>query len=134
MEKSKHEVGDRYQRGLEIIERLYGELGAKTLRSLEETAPDLARYIVEFAFGDIFSRPGLDLKSREMATVAALTAMGNAPAQLRAHIHGALNAGCTQQEIIEIIMQMAAYAGFPAAINGVQAAKEVFADRAAKRL
>ena len=124
---------NRYRRGLEIFERLYGEMGAKTLRSLEETAPDLARYIVEFAFGDIFSRPGLDLKSREMATVAALTAMGNSPAQLRAHIHGALNAGCTQQEIIEIVLQMLLYAGFPAAINGVQAAKEVFAERAAKK-
>ena len=124
---------NRYRRGLEIFERLYGEAGAKTLRSLEETAPDLARYIVEFAFGDIFSRPGLDLKSREMATVAALTAMGNSPAQLRAHIHGALNAGCTQQEIIEIVLQMLLYAGFPAAINGVQAAKEVFAERAAKK-
>ena len=124
---------NRYQRGLEIIERLYGEVGAKTLRSLEETAPDLSRYIVEFAFGDIFSRPGLDLKAREMATVAALTAMGNVPTQLRAHIHGALNAGCTQQEIIEVIVQMAVYAGFPAAINGVQAAKDVFADRAAKK-
>ena len=124
---------DRRRRGLEIFERLYGEMGAKTLRSLEETAPDLARYIVEFAFGDIFSRPGLDLKSREMATVAALTAMGNSPAQLRAHIHGALNAGCTQQEIIEIVLQMVLYAGFPAAINGVQAAKEVFAERAAKK-
>ncbi len=125
---------DRYRRGLEIFERLYGETGAKTLRSLQETAPDLARYIVEFAFGDIFARPGLDLKSRELATVAALTAMGNAPAQLRAHIQGALNAGCTQQEIIEIILQMILYAGFPAAINGVQAAKEVFAEHATKKL
>lgn len=123
---------ERYQRGLEIFERLYGEAGAKTLRSLEQTAPDLARYIVEFAFGDIFSRPGLDLKSRELATVAALTAMGNSPAQLRAHIQGALNAGCTQQEILEIILQMVLYAGFPATINGVQAAQEVFAERAAR--
>ena len=133
MDKSNDPDRERRRRGLEIFERLYGEMGAKTLRSLEETAPDLARYILEFAFGDVFSRPGLDLKSREMATVAALTAMGNSPAQLRAHIHGALNAGCTQQEIIEIVLQMLLYAGFPAAINGVQAAKEVFAERAAKK-
>lgn len=133
MDKSNDPDRERRRRGLEIFERLYGEMGAKTLRSLEETAPDLARYILEFAFGDIFSRPGLDLKSREMATVAALTAMGNSPAQLRAHIHGALNAGCTQQEIIEIVLQMLLYAGFPAAINGVQAAKEVFAERATKK-
>jgi len=133
MDKSNDPDRERRRRGLEIFERLYGEMGAKTLRSLEETAPDLARYILEFAFGDIFSRPGLDLKAREMATVAALTAMGNSPAQLRAHIHGALNAGCTQQEIIELVLQMLLYAGFPAAINGVQAAQEVFAERAARR-
>ena len=133
MDKSNDPDRERRRRGLEIFERLYGEMGAKTLRSLEETAPDLARYILEFAFGDVFSRPGLDLKSREMATVAALTAMGNSPAQLRAHIHGALNAGCTQQEIIELVLQMLLYAGFPAAINGVQAAQEVFAERETRK-
>ena len=127
------DASSRYERGMVIIERLYGDVGAKTLRSLEETAPDLARYVVEFVFGDIFSRPGLDLKTRELVTVAALTAMGNAPAQLRAHILGALNAGCTRQEITEVIVQMAAYAGFPAAIRGVQAAQEVFAEHAARK-
>jgi 4-carboxymuconolactone decarboxylase len=123
---------ERRERGQKLIRQLYGEVGVQTLRSLNETMPDLARFIEEFAFGDIFSRPGLELKTRELATVAALAAMGNAPAQLRAHIHGALNAGCTQQEILEIILQMLLYAGFPAAINGVQAAKEVFGARRAK--
>jgi 4-carboxymuconolactone decarboxylase len=117
---------DRYERGQKLIERLYGEAGARTMRSLEQTAPDLARFIAEFAFGDVFSRPGLDLKTRELATVATLAAMGNAPAQLRAHILGALNAGCTQSEVIEVLLQMVLYAGFPAAINGMQAAREVF--------
>jgi 4-carboxymuconolactone decarboxylase len=123
----------RRERGRELIQKLYGDVGMQTLRSLNETAPDLARFIEEFAFGDVFSRPGLELKTRELATVAALAAMGNAPAQLRAHIHGALNAGCTQQEILEIVLQMVLYAGFPAAINGVQAAKEVFAARTASK-
>src|SRR5205814_9307685 len=99
---------------------------ARTLQSLNEIAPALADFVVEFGFGDVFSRPGLDLKTRELVTVGALAAMGNAPAQLRAHVQGALNAGCTQQEIIEVLMQMVLYAGFPAAINGVAAAKEVF--------
>lgn len=70
---------------------------------------------------------GLDLRSREIATVAALTAMGNAAPQLKVHIGAALHVGLTQDEIVEVIMQMAVYAGFPAALNGLFAAKEVFA-------
>ena len=74
------------------------------------------------------------MKSRELATVAALTALGNAPLQLKSHIDGALNAGWSRQEIVEAIMQMAVYAGFPAALNGLYAAKEVFAERDKKGL
>jgi 4-carboxymuconolactone decarboxylase len=124
---------ERYQRGIKLVEKLYGEVAAKTLNSLQDGAPQLADYIVEFVFGDVFSRPQLDLKSRELATVAALTALGTAPAQLRAHILGALNAGCSKQEITEVIAQMCVYAGFPAALNGMQAANEVFAAGAAKK-
>jgi 4-carboxymuconolactone decarboxylase len=120
---------ERYERGLKLFERLYGDAGANTLRLLHETAPYLADQIVEVVFGEMFSRPELDLKTRELATVAALTALGNAPKQLRGHIQGALNAGCSQQEILEVIAQMSAYAGFPAAINGLQAASEVFKKR-----
>lgn len=120
---------ERFQRGWEKLREIDGEAGEKVIESLREIAPDLARYIVEFPFGDVYSRPQLDLKSREIATVAALTAMGNAAPQLRVHIHGALNVGCTPQEIVEVIIQMAVYAGFPAALNGAIAAKEVFAER-----
>jgi 4-carboxymuconolactone decarboxylase len=124
---------NRYERGMEKIQQMYGEVGANLLGSLKDIAPDLGRYIVEFVFGDIHSRPGLDLKSREIATVAALTALGNAGPQLRNHIHGALNVGCSEQEIVEIVIQMSAYAGFPAALNGIQAARDVFAERDAKK-
>jgi 4-carboxymuconolactone decarboxylase len=117
---------ERHERGMKLFERLYGEMGARTLKSLNEIAPDLSGFIVEFAFGDVFSRPGLDLRTRELVTVGALAAMGNAQPQLRAHIEGALNAGCAKQEIIEVILQIVLYAGFPAAINGIQIAKEVF--------
>ena len=119
----------RYARGLMKFQEIYGERAALFLSSWEEVAPDLGRYIVEFAFGDIHCRPGLDLKSREIASVAALTAMGTAAPQLCAHIHAALNVGCSEQEIVEIIMQMALYAGFPAALNGIQAARDVFRER-----
>ena len=116
----------RYQQGLAKLNEIDGEAGEKVIAALQDIAPDLARFVAEFAYGDIYSRPGLDLKSREIATVAALTALGNAPMQLQSHIEGALNSGCNREEIVEVIIQMAVYAGFPAAINGISAAKEVF--------
>jgi 4-carboxymuconolactone decarboxylase len=123
---------ERYEKGWEKLKEIDGEAGERLIESLKDIAPDLAKYIIEFPFGDIFQRPGLDLKSREMANVAALTALGYATPQLKAHINGALNVGCTRQEIVEIIIQMAVYAGFPAALNGMFAAKEVFSERDAK--
>jgi len=99
------------------------------LDNLAEIAPDLGRFTVEFPYGDIVCRPGLDIRSRQIATVAALTALGNAPVQLNAHISMALNVGCTREEIVEVITQMAVYAGFPAALNGMAVAKEVFSAR-----
>nr|WP_308368645.1 MULTISPECIES: carboxymuconolactone decarboxylase family protein [unclassified Microbulbifer] len=120
---------ERFQRGWEKLREIDGEAGERVIESLKSIAPDLGRYTIEFPFGDIYSRPGLDLKSREIATVAALTAMGNAAPQLKVHIHGALNVGCTPQEVIEVIIQMAVYAGFPAALNGAFAAREVFVER-----
>jgi 4-carboxymuconolactone decarboxylase len=120
---------DRYQRGWEKLKEVDGEAGERVIESLKDIAPEFARILIEFSFGDIYSRPGLDLKSREIAVVAALTALGNATPQLKVHIHGALNVGCTEQEIVEIMMQMAVFAGFPAALNGLFTAKEVFAER-----
>lgn len=120
----------RYNRGLAKLREIDGDAGQRVLDSLADIAPDFARYLIEFPFGDIYSRPGLDLKSREIAVVAALTAMGNATPQLKVHIQGALNVGVTREEIVEVIMQMAVYAGFPAALNGLAAAKDVFAQAA----
>ncbi|MRT11061.1 carboxymuconolactone decarboxylase family protein [Enterobacteriaceae bacterium RIT711] len=118
---------ERYLRGLEKLKEVDGHAGENVIKSLSDIAPDFARLLIEFPFGDIYSRPGLDLKAREIAVVAALTALGNATPQLKVHIQGALNVGCSEQEIIEVIMQMAVYAGFPCALNGLFAAKEVFA-------
>jgi 4-carboxymuconolactone decarboxylase len=125
------DTDDRYQRGWEKLKEVDGEAGQRVIDSLKDIAPDFARFLIEFPFGDIYSRPTLDLKSREIAVVAALTALGNAAPQLKVHIHGALNVGCTRQEVVEVIMQMAVYAGFPAALNGLFAAKEVFQERGA---
>lgn len=117
----------RYERGLAKLREVDGEVGERVVESLADIAPDFARYLIEFPFGDIYARSGLDLRSREIAVVAALTALGNAAPQLKVHIQGALNVGVTRTEIVETIMQMAVYAGFPAALNGLAAAKEVFA-------
>jgi 4-carboxymuconolactone decarboxylase len=119
---------NRYERGRALLDRINPENARRLEENLENIAPDMARYVCEFAYGDIYSRPGLDVKSRELATVAALTALGNAPLQLKSHIEAALNAGWSRQEIVEAIMQMAVYAGFPAALNGLYAAKEVFTE------
>ncbi|WP_433464732.1 carboxymuconolactone decarboxylase family protein [Spirillospora sp. CA-128828] len=120
---------DRYARGLEALRHIDGHAGEQVVASLQDIAPDLGRYIIEFCFGDIYSRTGLDLKTRELATVAACTALGTVAPQLRVHIHGMLNTGGTRQEVIETITQMAVYAGFPAALNGITAAREVFTER-----
>jgi 4-carboxymuconolactone decarboxylase len=120
------DTDERFSRGLARLKEIDGEAGERVVASLADIAPDFARYLVEFPFGDIYSRPGLDLRSREIAVVAALTSMGNAAPQLKVHLRAALNVGVTRQEIVEVIMQMAVYAGFPAALNGLAAAREVF--------
>ncbi|RDI72848.1 carboxymuconolactone decarboxylase family protein [Halopelagius longus] len=127
--RSDSNNSERYERGWQKLREIDGEAGERVIESLDEIAPDLGRYTIEFPFGDIYSRSGLDLRSREIATVASLTTLGNAQNQLKVHIHGALNVGCTREEIVEVIIQMAVYAGFPAALNGMAAAKDVFEER-----
>jgi 4-carboxymuconolactone decarboxylase len=117
----------RLERGKRVLAEIDGEAGEKVIAALADIAPDFATYLFEFPFGDIYSRPGLDTNAREIATIAALTAMGNAAPQLKVHIEAGLNVGLSRDEITEIIMQMAVYAGFPAALNGLFAAKDVFA-------
>ena len=122
-------VDPRRSRGLEAVQRLTGATGEAVIDSLSDIAPDLADWIVDFAYGDVISRPELDLRSRQFATIAALTTAGTAAPQLKVHVHGGLNAGCTPREIVEVILQMAVYAGFPAALNALSVAREVFTER-----
>lgn len=126
-------TSERFTTGMEMLQRVDGKGGEAVVNSLSDIAPDFARFLVEFPFGDIYARPGLDLRSREIATIAALTALGNAAPQLKVHIAAGLHVGLTQEEIVEAIMQMVVYAGFPAALNGLFAAKEVFARPGGKR-
>ena len=120
---------DRYARGWAKLKEIDGTAGEKVVASLASIAPDFARLLIEFPFGDVYSRPQLDLRAREIATIAALAALGNAQPQLKVHIEAALNVGCTRDEIVEVFMQMAVYAGFPAALNALFAAREVFERR-----
>ncbi len=120
---------DRLARGRRALAEIDGEAGQKVIDALADIAPDFADLLFEFPFGDIYTRPGLGLREREIATIAALAAMGNAAPQLRVHIEAGLNVGLKREEIVEILMQMSVYAGFPAALNGLFAAKEVFGAR-----
>jgi 4-carboxymuconolactone decarboxylase len=119
---------ERFKAGERAI-RAMGPYGERLIDNLKDIAPDFADYIIEFGFGSILSRPGLDLRERELATIAVLVAVGYAPRQLKAHIEAALNVGATRGEVVEVIMQTCLYAGIPAALNGLALAKEVFAER-----
>lgn len=121
--------GDRFDRGWARLGELDEKAAERVVESVRDIAPEFGRYLIEFAYGDIYSRPALDLKTRELVTVAALAVLGTATAQLKVHVRGALNVGASAREIVEVLMQMAVYAGFPAALNGLFAAREVFEER-----
>jgi 4-carboxymuconolactone decarboxylase len=119
-------IDERYQKGLETLKGISPDAVERINNLIGDVCPDMARLVVEFPYGDIYSRPGLDIKRRELITIASLTTLGYAKDQLKAHVDNALNVGCTKEEIVEVIMQMAIYAGFPAALNGLLVAKEAF--------
>ena len=119
-------MDERYKRALETVAKINGPGSDRIAEALKDIAPDFHEIIMSFAYGDLNCRPQLDLKSREIATIAALTVMGNARPQLEAHIVGGLNVGLSREEIVEIIMQMAVYGGVPAALNGLMAAQSAF--------
>ncbi|MEM7462035.1 MAG: carboxymuconolactone decarboxylase family protein [Pseudomonadota bacterium] len=125
---TKSPTSPRREKALEILGKLDAHAPGPISESLDSVSPDLLEIVFGFAFTDVLDRPGLDLKTREMLTVAALTAMGTAPSQLEFHIRAAMQVGVSREEIIEIILQMAAYAGVPAFMNGIAAAKKAFDD------
>lgn len=123
---------ERYTRGRARLSELDEKQPGRVTESLKNLAPDLARYAMEFPYGDVYSRPGLDLTQREIAAVATLAAMGGAEPQLKFHISAALNVGLSREEVTEVIMQTTVYAGFPRALNAMNVASEVFAERDAE--
>jgi len=122
-------TNERYEKGMKVLNGISGHAVERINNLLGDICPDMAKLVIEFPYGDIYSRPGLDMKSRELITIASLTTLGYAKDQLKAHVDNALNVGCTKEEIVEVIMQMAIYAGFPAALNGLFAAGETFKEK-----
>ncbi len=120
---------DRYQKGLETLKKIDPNTAERIQELFKDIAPHMAKFIIEFPYGDIYSRPTLDLKTREMLTIASLVSLGKAKNPLKAHIRNALNVGCSKEEIVEVIMQMAVYAGFPASLDGLLTAKEVLNEK-----
>lgn len=116
----------RFEIGMEHLKEIDGKGGEAVLSSLEKIAPDLGKYIVEFAFGDIYARDGLSLQEREMITLASLLTAGGCEPQLEVHIAGALNVGITPEKIVEIFLQCIPYTGFPKVLNAVFTAKKFF--------
>ena len=117
---------DNRERGVKTLDVIVGGDSQGRMKDMVVIAPDMRDWITNFAYGDVVSRPGLELKTRELVTVGALTALGNVQPQLKAHIKGALNSGATAEEIVEVLLQIAVYAGFPASLNGLAVATEVF--------
>lgn len=117
---------NKYVLGLNKLQEVDGDAGTTVINSLAEIAPDVGRYIVTFAFGEIYTRAGLSLQEREMVTLASLLALGGCEAQLEVHINGALNVGLSAEKIIEIFIQNIPYTGFPRVLNAVATAKKVF--------
>jgi 4-carboxymuconolactone decarboxylase len=120
------ESSERFERGLATQRSLDPTISEEVLEMLADVAPDFGRLTIEFPFGDIYSRPGLDLKQRQIVTMSVLAALGQ-ERQLKVHIRFARQVGLTDDEIVEILMQISVYAGWGRALDGLRAAKEVFA-------
>ena len=120
---------ERMKRGTERLKEVDGNAGERVIASLEEIAPDLGRYILEFAFGDVYCREGLSLLEREIITIASLLTAGGCEAQLEVHINGSLNVGISPEKVIETFIQCIPYTGFPKVLNAVNVAKKIFAER-----
>lgn len=120
-------MSDALQKGRDLVAQLNPGLEEALADKYDDMIPQMAETLIEWAYGRHYAREGVDLKTRQLCTIAALTALGGQTGpQLKVNIAHTLAAGATQQEITEIIWQMAVYGGMPAAINGLNAAREVF--------
>lgn len=120
---------NRFENGMKQLKIIDGIGGENVIRSLADIAPNLGNFIIEFAFGDIYTRESLSLEEREMITISSLLTMGGCEAQLDVHINGALNVGISPEKIVETFIQCIPYTGFPKVLNAVFVAKQIFQER-----
>ncbi len=120
---------DRRTRGLATLNKTSKDAGEKVVNSLADIAPDMAGFIIDFSYGDVFSRDIISPKEKEITMIAVCVAKGTMQPQMKVHLHAAFNVGCTREEITELMYHMAVYSGFPAALNGLTAVREVLEER-----
>lgn len=119
----------RFAHGKAVLDAIDGAAGANVIDALSDISPELGHQVVAWGFGEIYSRPGLEPRDRQLVTLGILTALGGCEPQLDVHINASLNVGLTPQEIIEAFLHAAVYCGFPRALNATFSAKKVFAER-----
>ena len=119
----------RFELGSEKLKEIDGIGGENVIQSLQDLAPDVGKYIIEFAFGDVYTRPELSMQEREMITITSLLTTGGCDPQLEVHINGSLNVGLSPEKIIETFIQCIPYTGFPKVLNAIYTAKKIFAER-----
>lgn len=119
----------RFEKGKKVLDAIDGKAGANVIDALADVSPELAHQVVAWGFGEIYARPGLEPRDRQLVTLGMLTALGGCEAQLDVHVNASLNVGLTPQQIIEALLHAAVYCGFPRALNATFAAKKVFAER-----
>lgn len=119
-------MSKKYEQGLEKVREVIGASGESVVDSFQDIAPDLSKYIIEFPFGEIYSRTGLDLQKKQLVTLSSLVTQGDTEQALVVHIGGALNVGLTPNEIIESFIQLLPYAGWPKVQNAINVARKVF--------
>lgn len=119
----------RFEQGSKNLQMIDGKAGERVIQALQDIAPDVGRYILEFAFGDIYENDVLSFREREIVTITSLLTQGDTKNQLIVHINGSLNVGLTEREIIEVFTHCIPYVGFPKVLNAITIAKEVFETR-----
>ncbi|MFG2605339.1 carboxymuconolactone decarboxylase family protein [Streptomyces sp. NPDC048514] len=120
---------ERFAHGLEVLRRVDGEAGQRVIDSLADISPELGHQIVSWGFGEIYARPQLEPRDRQLVTLGMLTALGGCEPQLEVHVNAALNVGLTPEQIVEALLHSAGYCGFPKALNATFVAKKVFTER-----
>ena len=120
---------ERFEHGMEVLLRVDGEDGRRVIESLEDISPELGHQVAAWAFGEMYDRPALAPRDRQLVTLGMLTALGGCERQLHVHINAALNVGLSPTEVVEALLHSAVYCGIPKALNATFVAREVFAER-----